>query len=76
MIKPNRPSEANGSNSGPAVSKPQLRETPERRFHSVEDFSDWLDFELDTLEALFARLRQQRFPEGLLLPIVVFFASS
>jgi len=54
MIKPNRPSEANGSNSGPAVSKPQLRETPERRFHSVEDFSDWLDFELDTLEALFA----------------------
>ena len=54
MIKPNRPSEANGSNSGPAVSKPQSREMPERRFHSVEDFSDWLDFELDTLEALFA----------------------
>ena len=54
MIKPNRPSEENGANSGPAVSKPQLRETPTRHFHSEEDFSDWIDVELDTLEALFA----------------------
>ena len=58
MIKPNRPSEQNGSISGPAVSKPQLREklreTPKLRFHSQEDFSHWIDGELDTLEALFA----------------------
>ena len=54
MIKPNRPSEENGSNSGPAVSKPQLRETPQLHFHSQEDFSDWIDGELDMLEALFA----------------------
>jgi hypothetical protein len=53
MIKPNRPSEENGTNSGPAVSNPQLRET-KLHFHSDEDFSDWIDGELDTLEALFA----------------------
>ena len=53
MIKPNRPSEANGSNSGPAVSKPQLRET-KLHFDSQEEFSNWIDDELDTLEALFA----------------------
>lgn len=54
MIKPNRPSEANGTKSGPAVSKPQSRETTKRHFHSAEEFSDWIDLELDTLEALFA----------------------
>jgi len=54
MIKPNRPSEENGSNSGPAVSNPQLRETAKHHFRSQEDFSDWIDGELDTLEALFA----------------------
>lgn len=54
MIKPNRPSEANGTNSGPAVSKPQLRETAKLHFHNAEEFSNWIDSELDTLEALFA----------------------
>jgi len=54
MIKPNRPSEENAVASGSAVSKPQLPETPKRHFHSVDEFSDWLDEELDTLEALFA----------------------
>ncbi len=54
MFKTNRPSEENGSTSGAAVPRPHFRETPQRHFRSQEELSDWLDGELDLLEAMFA----------------------
>jgi hypothetical protein len=54
MIKPNRPPEENGPSTRPVVSKLQSNVSRQLRFRSDEDFSDWIDAELDTLESLFA----------------------
>ena len=54
MIKPNRPSEKSAASSEPTVPKPHFRTSPEVHFHSEDEFSDWIDTELDLLEALFA----------------------
>ncbi len=54
MIKPNRPSEENAANSGPKVSKPELARTSKVRFDNADDFSNWIDGQLDHLEALYA----------------------
>jgi hypothetical protein len=54
MIKPNRPSEENGVNSGPNVSNPKLGKTSDLRFNSADEFSNWIEDQLDHLEALYA----------------------
>jgi len=52
MIKPNRPSEENRANSSLKVSKPEPGETSKVRFDSADDFSNWIEDQLDHLEAL------------------------
>ena len=54
MLKPKRPSEENGATSGPAVSKPHFRQTSKLHFRNEDEFSSWIDAQLDTLEARFA----------------------
>ena len=54
MIKPNRPSEENRVNSSLKVSKPEPGETSKVRFDSADDFSNWIEDQLDHLEALYA----------------------
>ena len=55
MFKTDRPSEEdNGTTARPSVPKHHLRSSGKTQFRNEQEFSAWIDQELDMLEALYA----------------------